>query len=88
MPDLRFYRKRRLQCVPRCQKEGYQDAGRRRTLGKTKETCHAVKEKAATRAGTPEVTRVEMEVSRSETHGFRTHPFANRETLTTIVLTV
>ncbi|HET6460649.1 MAG TPA: zinc ribbon domain-containing protein [Syntrophales bacterium] len=33
-------------------KEGNQDVGRRRTIGKTKEACHAVKEKAATRAGT------------------------------------
>jgi len=36
----------------------------------------------------PEVTRGETEISRSESHAFGTHPPVNRETPTTIVLTV
>ena len=36
----------------------------------------------------PEVTRGETEISRTESHAFRTHPSANREAPTTIVLTV
>jgi hypothetical protein len=36
----------------------------------------------------PEVTRGETEISRAESHAFRTHLSVNRETPITIVLTV
>jgi hypothetical protein len=55
---------------------------------KQKKRAMRLKKKQQLGQELPEVTRGETEISRSESHAFRTHPSVNRETLTTIVLTV
>jgi len=55
---------------------------------KQKKRAMRLKKKQQLGQELPEGTRVETELSRTESHAFRTHLSANRETRTTTVLTV
>jgi len=55
---------------------------------KQKKRAMRLKKKQQLEQELPEGTREETEISRTESHAFRTHPSANRETPTTVVLTV